>query len=121
MLELQVKAAPVAVAIDGTIRLVYELHMASFAAETLTLTRVEILDAETDDVVGGRLVDSDDLAGRLARFATDPTGADPRAIAPGTHTVVYLEITIDADTPPRALSHRVALTGQRAQSEIQIQ
>ena len=99
--DLQVPTQPAPVLVDGTQRLVYELHLTNFAREPLSPVSVEILD-ENDHMLAS--FSEAALASRLAQI----NGAPVAAIAPGMRSVAYLEFDLPAGTPPRTISHRVA-------------
>lgn len=104
--DLVVPVPPTPVPVAGTPRLVYELHLTSFAPESLEVRSVEVLDPR-DGAVLARV--SGDALGRrlgLPGAASDETGS--RIIAPGTHGIVYFEIPLDGRPAPVALEHRVA-------------
>jgi hypothetical protein len=100
---LAVLSAPTPVEIDGSPRLVYELHLANFAAESLRLVRVEALDDARPEPL--QALAGDVLASALGRPGLDK-GADRSVIAPGMHAVVYLDVAT-GQAPPSALRHRV--------------
>ncbi len=111
--HLSVEVAPTSVTVEGTLRLVYELHLTNFAREPLTVRQVEVLDGET----GTQVADLRDeaLADRLAGPGMPPGNGDrSRSIGPGMHAVLYLEIPVEADALPRTLEHRVSyhVTGE---------
>lgn len=102
--DLQVPAPPTPVAIDGTRRLVYELHLANFADEPLAPVRVEVRDGD-----GGTIATftGEDLARRIAVPGARAGDDDARGIPPGMRGVVYIEFALPGGPPPRALTHRV--------------
>lgn len=104
--DLEVPVAPTPVTVLGESRLVYELHLTSFAAGPLVLRSVEVLDADAGAVLA--TFGEEELAGRLGRPAATDADPGPGAIAPGTRGIVYLELSVAADEPPRTLAHRVA-------------
>lgn len=81
--DLAVPAPPSPVTIDGREWLIYELHLTNFSREPLRVEKVEML----------------------------PDGIDARAgiqtVRPGERAIVYLEIPVDPQRPPRLLRHRV--------------
>jgi hypothetical protein len=98
--DLQVPTQPMPVAVDGTQRLVYELHLTNFTREPLSPVAIDVLD-EKNRVLAS--FSGTALTSRLARV----DGATDAAIAPGMRGVVYLELALPADALPRALSHRI--------------
>ena len=98
--DLHVPTQPAPVLVDGTQRLVYELHMTNFVREPLSPFRVEVLD-EKD-----RVLASFSGAALTSRFA-QVGGSAGVAIAPGMRGVIYLELALPAGAPAQALSHRI--------------
>jgi len=104
--DLVVPVPPTPVTVLGESRLVYELHLTSFAAGPLVLRSVEVLDADAGAVLA--TFGEEELAARLGRPAATDADPSPGTIAPGTRGIVYLELAVAADEPPRTLTHRVA-------------
>lgn len=100
--DLLVASAPTPVTVDGRRTLVYELHLANFAAEPLRLARVEVLaDARQAPL---RSLDGAALAAALGRPGLGKA-ADKSLVAPGMHAIVYLNLAVDE--VPSMLWHRV--------------
>lgn len=111
--DMRVDVPPVPVAVEGTMLLVYELHLTNFTRTPLTVRQVEVLDANDATVITDLVGDA--LEQRLGGPALYSRDRDrPRSIAPGMQAVVYLELLVETDTPPRALRHRVTyhVTGE---------
>lgn len=115
--DIQAPVAPTPVPVAGSSWLVYELHLANFAREPLTVQRVEVVDAADGAVIAN--VHGDDLNVRLA-IGGMASGVQPRSsavdaqtdtIAPGVHAVLYLELLLDGGAPPGSLEHRVTYSG----------
>lgn len=104
--DLEVPVPPTPVTVLGASRLVYELHLTSFSAGPLVLRSVEVLDAEAGAVLA--TFGEEELAGRLDRPAATAADPGPGTIGPGTRGIVYIELAVAADEPPRTLAHRVA-------------
>jgi murein DD-endopeptidase len=102
--DLQVPLAPAPVPISGETQLVYELHVTNLAEQSLTLTQVQVLDADAGTV----LTDLHDAAleARLGRPGLQAAAADRRTLAPGMRAVLYLEVA-PGHRVPRALRHRL--------------
>lgn len=96
--DLQVPLLPAPVMVDGTQRLVYELHLTNFARERLTPVRIQVLSEK-----GGVLATFSDAA--LASRLAQPDGTASGAIAPGMRGVIYLELSLPVGT--QSLSHRI--------------
>lgn len=114
--ELVVPASPSPVPVAGALRLVYELHVTSFATEPLRITGLTVLDADR----GGPVAElaEDGLAARLAPVGA-PGGADALAVAPGARAVIYLEIDLPGAPVPSALVHRVAFAASGAAATVE--
>jgi murein DD-endopeptidase MepM/ murein hydrolase activator NlpD len=100
--DMAVPALPSPVTLDGRDWLIYELHLTNFSREALRLTRVEVL-AGTDTL---HTFDGHGLAQRIAVAATSRAEIQP--VRPGERAVVYLEVPVDAQHPPRVIRHRVS-------------
>ncbi len=99
---LDVQGTPAPVAVGGGTRLVYELHLASFAVEPLRLSRIEVLDDASASVLAE--FHGDALSARLGRPGLEKTG-DKSVVAPGLHAVVYLDVPVTVRVG--ALRHRI--------------
>ena len=110
--DVQVPNPPTPVKLSGETWLVYELHLSNFAAETLALRRVAVLDA----VSGSLLAELQGEALRTAIGRPDGTDAadDRDDIPPGVRAVVYLSLAVNA--VPRALKHRIDYTAATGSS-----
>lgn len=105
-LHLTVPHSPPVARIDGEDRLVYELHATNFAAQTLTVTAVELRAA--DD---GAIIARIDPARVMRRIGAQPGGAHD--LAPGQRAIFYLAVPWRrCDVEP--LTHRIGLVPQRA-------
>jgi murein DD-endopeptidase MepM/ murein hydrolase activator NlpD len=106
--HLEVPSPPIPVAVAGTPRLIYELHLLNFAGEPLSLERVAVLNAAD----GGVLADLEGEALVLRLGGPDARQSEQVSptLAPGTFRVLYLEIELDGDVPT-ALQHRVTYRG----------
>jgi murein DD-endopeptidase MepM/ murein hydrolase activator NlpD len=101
--DMQVPAPPTPVVVDGKPRLVYELHLTSFAREPLRLRSVTVVDSRLGHTVAE--LRDDTLRPRVAAASATK---DPLTIEPGSRAFVYLELDLPADRAlPRALAHRV--------------
>lgn len=114
-IDVQAGSPPAVVAIAGRQQLVYELHVTNFRRTDVTLTRIEVLDADSDAVVG----DFSDaaLSSRLARVGAPSDVSDKRVIPPGTRAIVYFWLTLEDGAPvPSRLQHRIAVDVGGAQT-----
>lgn len=118
--DLQVPASPIPVTVDGTPRLVYELHLTNFADEPLAPVRVEVSDGD------GRVIATfagEALAGRVAVPGMSAPDDEAHGIAPGMRGVVYLEFALPDGASPRALAHRIeyVVVGGDANAEFVVE
>ncbi len=107
----QVLDAPVPFAgSDGRTHLVYELEATNFSSGETTIELLEILDADTDDVLTS--LDAKAVAGRL-----QPAGLREPAdtFAPSMTALVFLHLTFDeANQVPDRLVHRLSVKAAAA-------
>jgi murein DD-endopeptidase len=117
LIDVQVASPPVPVRIAGKRHLVYELHVTNFRLSEITLTRLEVSDADR----GTRLGEFRDaeLDRRLGRPGAAVDSDQKRAIAAGMRAVVYLSLTLDDEvaTPVR-LRHRLELDMIQASDRV---
>jgi peptidase M23-like protein len=101
---------------DGRTHLVYELETTNFSGGETTIEQLEVLDADTGDVIG--TLDAEEVAGRL-----QPGGLrDPAdALAPSMMANVFLHVTFgEAGEVPDRLIHRLSLQAEVAPPGQQI-
>lgn len=108
--DLRVPWTPEPVVVAGKTSLVYELHLTNEAQETLTIQRVDVLDAQQRvllDLAGS------ELAAALGR-ADRAKGDERLRMTPGMSAVAYLTVPL-ADTAATHLRHRVVYVDQANQ------
>src|SRR4029453_7124503 len=88
VVDVQVGSPPIPVRIAGKRHLVYELHITNFTLSEITLTRLEVLDADRGTTLGD--FRDTDLNDRLGRPGAAVDADQKRAIAAGMRAVVYL-------------------------------
>lgn len=106
--DLRVPWTPEPVMVAGTASLAYELHLASYAQEPLTLRRIDVLDQDRHvllDLSGPALAEA---IGRADRAKGD----DRVHVAPGMTAVAYLSVPL-ANSSAR-LRHRVVYADDAA-------
>ena len=113
--DLQVPQTPSLVLVGGEHRLMYEIHLTSFARNPLTVTGLDVLDASSGKVLGrlnGAQLDATlDIPG-LAAGATSR-----RMIETGRRGIIYVDLSI-VGRAPASLRHRVTFeAGGPAESE----
>jgi hypothetical protein len=95
---------------DGRTHLVYELEAINFSSGETTIEQLEVLDADTGDVVD--TLDAEEVAGRL-----QPAGLRDAAdaLAPSMTALVFLHVAFDeAEEVPDRLVHRLSLRAEAA-------
>src|SRR5215210_458702 len=100
---------------DGRTHLVYELETTNFSSGQTTIEQLEVLDADTDDVVD--TLDTEEVASRL-----QPAGLrEPAdALAASMMANVFLDVTFDeAGEVPDRLVHRLSLQADAAPPDQQ--
>lgn len=101
--DLSIPLAPTPYVVDGRTRLSYELHLTHFAAEPLRLVRIDVLADDRSAPLAE--FSGDTLAASLGRPGLE-AGKDVSTLAPGLRAILYLDLAIEAKTPP-TLRHRV--------------
>ena len=100
---------------DGQTHLVYELEAINFTSGETTIDQLEVLDADTGDVI--HTLDAEEVAARL-----QPGGLrDPiDTLAPSMMATVFLHVTFDeAGEVPDRLVHRLSVQAQAAPPDQQ--
>src|SRR5262249_26875192 len=99
---------PIAFGADGKMHLVYELHITNFTRRTLSLSRIEVVDAGRNSNSLARY-EAADLAGRLGRPGIpDPVGMEKLRVGGGLRAIVYVWVTVNSPQMlPSSLKHRV--------------
>ena len=118
--ELRVIKPPTVASGDGASFLVYEVQVTNFAAQTMTLKKVEV--AAVGE--GGRrvlhTVGDSTLLRSLTRPGTQTPPAERAKLAGGTRAVIWLWVPVDRQTPPASVQTRVILeqgTGDSARTQ----
>lgn len=99
--DLRVPCVPTPVVVAGKAALVYELHLASYAQEPLTLRRIEVIDDRQQvllDLSGAVLAEAISRADRAK-------GDDRLRIAPGMMAVAYLSVPVPGIDATRLRHH----------------
>lgn len=109
--DVHVPIVPAPVPVEGAMTLVYEVHLTSFADETVTLTRVDVIDAGDGTTLGSFV--GDGLDTRLAGPGREPG----RVVAPGARAVLYVELALPDRGPPAELVHRLHYRFEQAPAD----
>ncbi len=100
---------------DGKTHLDYELETTNFSSGKTTIEKLEVLDADSGDVVA--TFDAKEVAGRL-----QPAGLRDAAdaLAPSTMAIVFLDLTFgEAGEVPDRLLHRLSVKAEAAPPDQQ--
>jgi murein DD-endopeptidase len=103
--DLRVPVPPGPVPVAGSLRLVYELHLANLGSRSLRLKKLEVREGG-----GGRaflVLGPAELSQRLFRPGALP---DKTLFEPGTTGVVYLELTVGRSNLPASIGHRLSFS-----------
>ena len=100
---------------DGRTHLVYELETTNFSSGGTTIEQLEVLDADTGDVVA--TLDKEEVASRLQPAGTrEPVDA----LDPSTTALVFLHVTFgEAGEVPDRLVHRLSVQAEAAPPDQQ--
>ena len=108
-IELRVPKPPTVGAGESGSFLTYEVHVTSFTAQPLTLTKLEALSAQ-DQRVLSTLSDSS-LVNAVARpGVVNVAGPERLKLAGGTRAVVYMWVPVEAGSAPTSIQHRLTVT-----------
>jgi hypothetical protein len=106
-LDTRVPIRPTPVVADGKTQLVYELRVTNLDRAQLTLTGIDIFADSGTTPIATRT--GDELKGS-ARLAGQPATGDPRVLASGRQSLIYLWLTLpEGGRVPARLRHRVAV------------
>ena len=106
-LEVVIPQGPVIVLMGGARQLVYELHVTNLGADSITLTRIDVLDADRPDTAIGELRGAA-LQAALGRPGLAKLPAEPCELGAGLRAVVYLWLPVRDGATPATLVHRIA-------------
>jgi hypothetical protein len=121
-LEMRVPFEPTAFASAGHTYLAYELYLTNFANSPLTLSRVEVLDADAAvhkpiAVFEGPQLDA--VLQPLGVQAPADGGGNTHPLAPGGSMVVFMWVAFDPGTPvPNKLRHRIVVADSAVEGAV---
>jgi murein DD-endopeptidase len=106
--DIQIPSSPIPVKIAGKSHLAYELHITNFRPSDVTLTRVEVLDADRGSQLGN--FSDAELNDRLGSPGVPANVGNRRVIGPGMRRILYVWLALDNDvTIPSMLRHKIGL------------
>jgi murein DD-endopeptidase MepM/ murein hydrolase activator NlpD len=116
-IDVTVPIAPIAFQADGKTHLAYELHITNFSAQSITLTRIEVLSDSGNSLT--RLDQSDLLANVLLIGNYQTAGMDKLNLAPGQMANVYMWVTLDNPAKvPAAIEHKITVKAGKNHDEV---
>src|SRR6188508_3398595 len=108
-LEIRVPKPPTVGTGETGSFLTYEVHVTSFTAQPLALTKLEVLSAQ-DQRVLSTLSDSS-LVNAVARpGVVNLAGPERLKLAGGTRAVVFMWVPLEAGSAPTSIQHRLTVT-----------
>ncbi|MGH9548504.1 MAG: M23 family metallopeptidase [Terriglobales bacterium] len=112
-LEMRVPFEPTAFPSEGTIHLMYELHLTNFGATPLYLRRMEVLDPEASGTEPIAAFDAEQLGTMLQVLGTSasPDASGNPQIVGGGNAIAFVSIALSPNSRvPDRLLHRVVTT-----------
>jgi murein DD-endopeptidase MepM/ murein hydrolase activator NlpD len=108
-LDVQVPAAPIPVKIEGRSHLAYELHLTNYRTVELSLSRLDVMDANRHLLAS---YEGNDLSAQMTRVGARAGQSDGLTIGPGMSAILFLWLTLE-DKVPETIHHRISydLTG----------
>jgi len=103
--DLAVPCPPVLLDVARERQLVYELHLTNFSSRLLSLDRLAIVDAATEEVLGA--YEGAALGRLLNRAGVAAPTADSRIVPSGARIIAYLNLPLRSRSAPRAVKHRI--------------
>jgi hypothetical protein len=121
-LEMRVPFEPTAFPSDGRTYLTYELYLTNFAANPITLRRVEVLDADDSAEAPIAALEAGQLDALLQPIGAQTSAdgnSDPHQLAGGRSVVVFLWIVLEHGARvPNNLRHRVVTAEFAAEGAV---
>jgi murein DD-endopeptidase len=110
--DVEVPSSPIPVTIAGKPHLAYELHITNFRPTDVTLTRVEVFDAERGSHLGNFINAA--LNSLLGSPGVPSNVANRRVIGAGMRTILYMWLALDNGVvTPSMLRHKIELDFMR--------
>jgi murein DD-endopeptidase len=94
------------VPINGKLIACYELYLTNFSRDSMIVGKVEIIDASDSSIVAS--LSNNDLATRYTVIGV-PKKSEENILAPGSSSVIYLELAVRKDKVPLQLGHRISI------------
>jgi murein DD-endopeptidase MepM/ murein hydrolase activator NlpD len=114
-LELRVPKPPTVATAEHGSFLAYELYVTNFAAQPMTLRRIEVATASGERRLLLAISDSM-LLRAITRPGTTLPPAERAKLAGGSRAVVFLWVPVDPASPPGSLGHRLIIERGSADS-----
>jgi hypothetical protein len=109
-LEVAVPFGPTAVPSGGRTHLVYEVLLRNFGSESLTVSRIEVFDAEAPDAKALETFEGPALDSIVQPIGSTsaPEGTAGTQLASGASAIVFMWVSLDASAKaPDKLRHRI--------------
>jgi len=119
-LDVEVPWPPTAVQADGKNVLAYELHIANFSGQPVTLAHIEVVGDGGTELT--RYGTNDVLASIALVGNRQATGMDKLTIGPGQLAIVYMWVALDSAAKlPAALEHKISAKVGAYPEELTVQ
>lgn len=106
-IDVTVPIAPTAFQADNKTHLVYELHIASFTRQTITLTDIDVLSDSGASLA--KLEQGDLLANVSLPGNPQATGTEKFNLGAGHIMIVYMWVSLNQAAVPAALEHQISV------------
>ncbi len=103
--DIEVPLRPTPVMAEGKLRLLYELHVTNFGGTALALTRVTVAGNNPTALAD---LQGTQLAGSFAALTPAARAGGRNVILGGARAIVFLLVSVDSDTAPVTMRHRLA-------------
>jgi hypothetical protein len=120
-LEMRVPFEPTAFPSGRHCYVMYELHLTNFGAVPLSLSRIEVLDADVETAQPIATFDSEQLEAMLQPLGgrTFSDRKERLVIAGGQSAMVFMSVAFDLNSPiPNRLAHRVSTADSAVEGAV---
>jgi hypothetical protein len=120
-LEMRVPFEPTVFPSGPHFYVMYELHLTNFGAASLTLSRIEVLDADAETAHPIATFEQEQLEAMLQPLGsrTHSDRNERRVIAGGQNTIVFMSVEFDRNSHiPNRLAHRVSTADSAGEGAV---
>jgi Peptidase family M23 len=118
-LEMRVPFEPTAFPSAGRRYLAYELYLTNFTGDSLSLRRIEVLDADAVGAAPVAAFEGERLDALLQSVGVQTPAGGNRSLAAGGSVIVFLWFALDSGAPvPNRLRHRVLTADSAADGAV---